>query len=331
MNSLLFSTRVGWKFLVAGRATSRLLSYSGPIKKIGMVGLGLMGHGIAQMSAQAGFQVVAVESSPEALAIGMKRIEGSLSKLLAKDLKKGLYANEQDVKEKFDSVMANIQPTINVADAKDCDMIVEAIIENEKIKCAFYKDLGPIINPEAIFASNTSSLAITSMALASGRPEKFVGLHFFNPVQLMKLVEVVKTEHTDQAVFDIVSDFGKSIGKTTVTCKDTPGFIVNRLLIPYLTQAMAMVDRGDASVTDIDISMQLGAGHPMGPLHLADYVGLDISYNVLKGWQESYPNDPAFFVPACLEEMVKKGQLGRKSGQGFYHWNGDKVTGPVER
>jgi len=295
-----------------------------------MVGLGLMGHGIAQMSAQQGYQVVAIENNSEALATGMKRIEVSLSKILAKGLKKGTYANEQEVKEKFDSVMSNIQPSANVADAKDCDMVVEAIIENEEIKCAFYKDLGAIIKPEAIFASNTSSLPITSMALASGRPEKFVGLHFFNPVQLMKLVEVVKTDYTDPVIFDIVSNFGKSIGKTTVTCKDTPGFIVNRLLIPYLTQAMAMVDRKDASVADIDVSMQLGAGHPMGPLHLADYIGLDISYNVLKGWQVAHPNEAAFFVPDCLEKMIKEGNLGRKTGKGFYHWQGDKIGAPVD-
>jgi len=146
----------------------------------------------------------------------------------------------------------------------------------------------------------------------------------------MKLVEVVKTDYTDPVIFDIVSNFGKSIGKTTVTCKDTPGFIVNRLLIPYLTQAMAMVDRKDASVADIDVSMQLGAGHPMGPLHLADYIGLDISYNVLKGWQVAHPNEAAFFVPDCLEKMIKEGNLGRKTGKGFYHWQGDKIGAPVD-
>lgn len=304
---------------------------SGEITKIGMIGLGLMGHGIAQMSASAGYQVVAVESNAEALSTGMKRIEGSLSKIIAKETKKGIHSSDAEAKVRYDSVMANITGTTNIADAADCDLIVEAIVENEEIKCAFYKDLGPIIKPEAIFASNTSSLPITSMALASGRPKQFVGLHFFNPVQLMRLVEVIKTDHTDPAVFDAVAAFGKAIGKTTVTCKDTPGFIVNRLLIPYLTQAMAMVDRNDASVADIDISMQLGAGHPMGPLHLADYVGLDISYNVLKGWQQTYPNEPSFFVPKCLEEMIARGNLGRKTGQGFYHWQGDKVTGPVDR
>lgn len=209
------------------------------------------------MSAAVGYNVIAVESNDEALARGMKRIEDSLGKVIAKDTKKGVYASEAEGKAAYNAVMAKISTSTDVASLKDCDLIVEAIIEDEKIKCDFYTNLGPLIKPDAIFASNTSSLPITSMANASGRADKFVGLHFFNPVQLMKLVEVIRCEHTDPAVFDTMTAFGKSLGKTTVSCNDTPGFIVNRLLIPYLTQAMAMVDRGDASVKDIDVSMQV--------------------------------------------------------------------------
>jgi 3-hydroxyacyl-CoA dehydrogenase len=226
--------------------------------------------------------------------------------------------------------MKRITPTTDLKAAKDCDIIVEAIIEIEKVKLDFYENLGKIASPKTIFASNTSSLPITNMAVSSGRPKQFVGLHFFNPVQIMKLVEVVKTTHTSQETFDRAFQFSKEIGKVPVTCKDTPGFIVNRLLIPYMSQAMAMYDRQDASIADIDVSMQLGAGYPMGPLHLADYVGLDICYNVLKGWTQAYPNDATYFVPKCLEEHISKGNLGRKTGKGFYEWQGDKIGKAID-
>ncbi len=194
-----------------------------------------MGHGIAQVAAQSGFKVTAVESKKEALDVGMGRIQGSLSKVIAKDVKGGKFSDEQG-KNKYNEIMGRIFPTTNISDTKDCDLIVEAIVENEPIKIEFYKNLGQIANPNAIFASNTSSLPITNMAVASGRPDKFVGLHFFNPVQIMKLVEVIRTTHTDPAVFNRLLAFGKDIGKVTVSCKDTPGFIVNRLLIPFMSQ-----------------------------------------------------------------------------------------------
>eukprot|EP01038_Epipyxis_sp_PR26KG_P006471 gene6471-8901_t len=298
-------------------------------KKVAVVGLGLMGHGVAQVTAQSGYQVLAVESNPVALEYGIKRIQGSLSKIIAKDLKSGKFQNEVDSKLKYEEIMSRIKTTSNLADVKDCDLIVEAIAEIEDLKLKFFKDLSVLANPNAVFASNTSSLAITPMATVSGRPDKFVGLHFFNPVQIMKLLEVIRTDKTNDVVFQDMISFGKSIGKTTVSCSDTPGFIVNRLLIPYLSQAMAMVDRKVATISDIDISMQLGAGHPMGPLHLADYVGLDTTFNILSGWKEAYPNEQAFFIPHCLANKVSKGHFGRKSGTGFYNWEGDKVTGPV--
>lgn len=194
-----------------------------------------MGHGVVQVAAQAGFKVTAVETKKEALDVGMGRIQGSLSKVIAKDVKNGKLTEEQG-QAKYSEVISRIQPTIDITDTKDCDLIVEAIVENEAIKVEFYKNLGKIAGPKTIFASNTSSLPITNMAIASGRPEKFVGLHFFNPVQIMKLVEVIRTDHTDLEVFNRLLTFGKELGKVPVSCKDTPGFIVNRLLVPFLGQ-----------------------------------------------------------------------------------------------
>ena len=197
------------------------------------------------------------------------------------------------------------------------------------LKIDFYSKLSTIAKPSCIFASNTSSLRITDMDHASGRSDKFVGLHFFNPVQIMRLVEVISTEQTDPAVYEQMTSFGKALGKTVVCCGDTPGFIVNRLLVPYLAQAMAMVDRNDASILDIDASMKLGAGHPMGPLELADYIGLDTALHILDGWVRDFPNEPAFFIPKVLKKKVAEGMLGRKSGKGFYKWEGDKCLHEV--
>ena len=298
-------------------------------KTVGVVGLGLMGHGVAQVTAQAGYNVLAIEAQPAALDTGLKRIQGSLQKVIAKDVTKGKYKSEAEGKAAYDEIMSRIKTTTDLKEAKDCDLIIEAIAENMDLKINFYKNLGPIIKKECVFASNTSSLQITEMAIASGRPDKFVGLHFFNPVQIMKLVEVIKTEKTNNEVFNEVINFGKKIGKTTVSCGDTPGFIVNRLLVPYLAQAIAMYDRKDATIADIDVSMQLGSGHPMGPLHLADYIGLDTLLSIIKGWKKEFPNEPSFFIPKGLEQKVANGDLGRKTGKGFYTWNGDKVIGPV--
>jgi 3-hydroxyacyl-CoA dehydrogenase len=297
------------------------------IKTVGIVGLGLMGHGIAQMAANVGYKVVGVESNNAALDAAKERIDKSLSMLLAKDVKKGKLT-EEEAKAKQASTLGNLTYSIDQSALADCDLIVEAIIEDLDIKIPFYENLGKVVKPEAIFASNTSSLAITKMALASGRADRFVGLHYFNPVQLMRLTEVIKTDHTDPAVFDLAMSWSNSLGKTSVACGDTPGFIVNRLLVPSLSQAILFVERGDATVKDVDVSMQLGAGHPMGPLMLADYVGLDTTLSILEGWVKEYPNEPAFVVPKSLKAKVKAGRLGRKSGHGFYEWNGDKPGQP---
>ena len=260
----------------------RFLSVTPTFDKVGVIGLGLMGHGICQVAAAAsGVQfnkqgsVIAFEPEQKFLDRGRERIEGSVSKLVSKG-----KISQHDA----DATLGCIRYTTDMTDLQDADFIVEAVIENMDLKKDLYEKLGAICKPETIFASNTSSLSITEMAQFSGRTQNFVGVHFFNPVQLMKLVEVIRTDQTDPTVFEKAKSWVGDIGKVAVSCGDTPGFIVNRLLVPSLMQAMLMVDRNDASVKDIDISMQLGAGHPMGPLHLADYIGLDTCLYIVEGW-----------------------------------------------
>jgi 3-hydroxyacyl-CoA dehydrogenase len=293
------------------------------IKKVGVVGCGLMGHGIVQIAASGGFDVVACETSQEALDKGLGRVAKSLEKLAAKAVEKGKQS-EEDAKAWAEGAKARIHGTLDKGDLADCDLVVEAIVENLDVKKSLFAELGGLCKPETILASNTSSFPIGEMAEASGRPERVVGLHFFNPVQLMRLVEVVRTDKTDDEVFAAAKGFGEAVGKTAVSCKDTPGFVVNRLLVPYMTQALLMLERGDATKEDIDVAMQLGCGYPMGPLTLTDYVGLDTTLSILEGWVERYPDEPAFAIPAILQQKVKEGKLGRKTGEGFYKWDGDK-------
>ena len=292
------------------------------IKKVGVVGCGLMGHGIAQVAAQGGLTVVVVETEQAALQKGLERIDKSLAKLAEKAIEKGKPADQ--AKSESAAARARITGTLMRKDLADCDLVVEAIIENLEIKNALFAELGMLCKPETILASITSSFPIAAMAKASGRPSRFVGLHFFNPVQLMKLVEVVRTQDTSEEVFAAARAFGETCGKSPVGCKDTPGFVVNRLLVPYMSQALQMLERGDASANDIDTAMKLGCGFPMGPIELTDYVGLDTTLYILQGWVKAHPNEPAFKIPAVLEEKVKQGKLGRKSGEGFYKWQGDK-------
>lgn len=294
------------------------------IKKVGVIGCGLMGHGIVQVAAQAGYSVVAVESDPGALQKGLSRIEKSLAKLAEKAVEKGkpAAAAEADAKATF----ARIQGTTDKQALKDADLVIEAIVENLEVKNKLFAELDKIVQKSAIFASNTSSFPIGAMGRASGRPDRMVGLHFFNPVQLMKLVEVVRAAETSNESFAAARAFGESVGKIPVACKDTPGFVVNRLLVPYMSQALLMLERGEATKEDIDAAMQYGCGYPMGPLTLTDYVGLDTTLAILEGWVKSYPNEPAFVIPAILRQKVKEGKLGRKSGEGFYKWDGDKKS-----
>mmetsp|Transcript_13970 Transcript_13970/g.52163 ORF Transcript_13970/g.52163 Transcript_13970/m.52163 type:complete len:306 (+) Transcript_13970:96-1013(+) len=295
----------------------------GSVKKVGVVGLGLMGHGIAQTVAWEGFEVVGVESSQKSLELGQQRIDESLQKILKTAAKKqpdSLAEKEQRSQE----TKARISYSTDRGALHDCDVVIEAVVEDMAVKTPLYQELHALCKPETLLCSNTSSLPIQAIAEASGRPQKTIGLHFFNPVQIMRLVEVVKLPETDPADFEMMVQFVRDINKTPVTCVDTPGFIVNRLLVPALAQAMMMLERGHASKEDIDTAMQLGAGHPMGPLTLADYVGLDTCKFILEGWVDRYPEEPAFFVPQCLKDKVAEGKLGRKTGEGFFKWDGMK-------
>ena len=293
------------------------------IKKVGVVGCGLMGHGIVQVAAQGGCEVIALESEQAFLDKGLARVDKSLAKLASKNVEKGKM-DQATADAWVAEVRGRISGTTDRSGVADCDLVVEAIVENLDVKKELFASLGEICKPETVFASNTSSFPIGEMAAASGRPSRFVGLHFFNPVQLMRLVEVVRTDDTDEDVFEASKAFGAACGKTPVSCKDTPGFVVNRLLVPYMVQAIDMLDRGDASKEDIDAAMQFGCGYPMGPLTLTDYVGLDTTLSILQGWTERYPNEPAFKIPASLERLVAEGKFGRKTGEGYYKWDGDK-------
>jgi 3-hydroxyacyl-CoA dehydrogenase len=288
------------------------------VKKVGVVGCGLMGSGIAQVAALARCDVIAREVTLELAQKGLARIHGSLAKLVEKGRLKA---------EEADAARARLKPTTSLADLKDCDLVVEAIVEDLDQKKRLFAELGKLCGKETILASNTSSFPIGEMADASGRPERFVGLHFFNPVPLMKLVEVIQGKKTLPDVVASARSFGEACGKTPILAKDTPGFVVNRLLVPLLHEAVLMVERGDATFRDVDAGMELGCGHPMGPIKLLDYVGLDTTLSILEGWHARFPNEPAFKPSELLKKMVKEGKLGRKSGRGFYEWEGDKVKG----
>jgi 3-hydroxyacyl-CoA dehydrogenase len=293
------------------------------IRKVGVVGCGLMGHGIVQIAAQGGCEVTALETEQRFLDSGLARIDKSLAKLAEKAVEKG-KATPEVAKAEAQKTRARIKGSLDKQDLADCDLVVEAIVEDLAVKKKLYAELCKICKPATILASNTSSFPIAEMGAASGRPQNMVGLHFFNPVQLMRLVEVVRTDKTSDEAFAAARAFGEACGKTPVSCKDTPGFVVNRLLVPYMVQAMQMLERGDATKEDIDTAMKLGCGYPMGPIELTDYVGLDTTLSIVEGWTERYPDDPAFAVPKLLEQKVREGKLGRKSGEGFYAWEGDK-------
>jgi len=285
------------------------------VKKVGVVGCGLMGHGIAQVAAQAGCQVVVRESDQGALDKGLGRVRKSLGKLVEKQK---LSQADADV------AFGRIGGTLALEGLADCDLVVEAIVENLDVKKKLFAELGRLCKPGTILASNTSSFSIGEMGAASGRPARMVGLHFFNPVQLMKLVEVVRTKATSDEVFAEAKAFGEACGKVPVAASDTPGFIVNRLLVPYLAEAIRMVERGEAQPADIDNGMTLGCGYPIGPFTLLDYVGLDTTLFILEGWHRLEPANPLFAPPKLLVEKVKAGKLGRKTGEGFFKWEGDK-------
>jgi 3-hydroxybutyryl-CoA dehydrogenase len=280
------------------------------IRKVGVVGCGLMGSGIAQVCAQSGFETVVREVSRELLDKGIGRIESVLNK----DVSKGKL-----IPHARDAAMSLIKPTVELADMADCQIVVEAIVENLDAKREVYSALDSICPPATIFASNTSSLTIAEMAAVTKRPDRFAGLHFFSPVPVMKLVEVVRSIATSDATIATLKEFGAALGKTVVEARDTPGFIVNRLLVPYMLDAIRVLEAGIATREDIDEGMKLGCGHPMGPLTLLDFVGLDTTYYIANIMFDEF-KEPRFAPPPLLKRMVMAGQLGRKSGKGFYEY-----------
>ena len=276
-----------------------------------------MGSGIAQVSAVKGVRVNLVDSNEKSLQKASKAMTASLSKVA----KKKFDGDDAKMKDFVDKTMSNVQMMSDMdAAVADVDLVVEAVSENLALKQKLFAQMDAVAKKETIFASNTSSLSITDIASSTKRLDRFGGLHFFSPVPMMKLVEVIKTKDTSDATFKALMEFGAKVGKVPVECKDTAGFIVNRLLIPFMTDAVRMAERGDASKKDIDIAMKLGTGHPMGPFELSDFVGLDVTLAILEGWMERYPDDDLFKPPDSLVKLVKEGKLGRKTGEGFYKY-----------
>ena len=285
------------------------------IRKVGVLGCGLMGAGIAQVAATAGFETVVREVSDDLIKKGFAGIEKSLAKFA----EKGTITGDQQ-KE----IRNRLSGTTSFDSLADCDIVIEAIIENLEEKRGTYRQLDTLCKPDTIFASNTSSLSITEMMTATSpeRQRRFVGLHFFNPVPLMKLVEVVRTILTDEAVYEEAVQFGKTLGKVTVRATDRTGFIVNRLLVPYLLDAVRALEEGVGSIVDIDNAMKLGCGYPMGPLTLGDFVGLDTTYYIAEIMFNEF-REKRFAPPPLLKRMVLAGLYGRKSGRGFYDYSKD--------
>ena len=291
------------------------------IRKVGVLGCGLMGSGIAQVAATAGFETIVKEVSDDLIAKGF----GGIEKSLAKFAEKGTITADQQRE-----IRGRLSGTTSFAELADCDIIIEAIIENLEEKRSTYQQLDELCKPETIFASNTSSLSITEMMTATSaeRQSRFIGMHFFNPVPLMKLVEVVKTILTDDDVYEQAVDFGKKLGKVPVRAGDKTGFIVNRLLVPYMLDAIRALEEGVGSIVDIDNAMKLGCGYPMGPFTLGDFVGLDTTYYIAEIMFNEF-REKRFAPPPLLKRMVLAGLYGRKSGRGFYDYKDPKNPTPM--
>jgi 3-hydroxybutyryl-CoA dehydrogenase len=284
------------------------------IRRVGVVGCGLMGTGIAQVAAMAGFPTVVREVSQDLLDKGLASIDRSLSKFA----EKGEITAEQK-----EQTLARLKPTLKLEAFADCDLVIEAIVENLDRKRELFAELDRIVKPEAVFASNTSSLGITEMMTATRRAPRFLGLHFFNPVPLMKLVEVVRTVVIDPATVQLGLDFARRTGKIPILASDRAGFIVNRLLVPYLLDAIRALEEGVGTIGDIDQGMKLGCNHPMGPLTLTDFVGIDTTYYIAEILFNEY-REKRFAPPPLLKRMVLAGMLGRKTGKGFYDYSDPK-------
>jgi len=280
------------------------------IRTVGVLGCGLMGSGIAQVSAGAGYRTIVREVNDTALQAGLGRIR----KFLSDGVAKGKVTDEAQNK-----TLGNLTGTTNTADLKDCDIVIEAIVENLDEKRAIYAAVEAAVRPETIIASNTSSLCITELAAATKRPDRFGGLHFFNPVPLMKLVEVIRALTTSEETNKALTVFAASLGKEPIAAPDRPGFIVNRLLVPYLLDAIREYERGLGTIEDIDKGMKLGCGYPMGPFTLLDFVGLDTTYYIANIMFEEF-REPRFAPPPLLKRMVLAGYHGRKTKRGFYSY-----------
>jgi 3-hydroxybutyryl-CoA dehydrogenase len=283
------------------------------INKVGVVGCGLMGHGITQVAATAGYEVVVRELSEELGAKGVGRIE----KQLARAVEKG-KASQEDA----DAIRGRIAVTTDYGDLAGCDLVIEAMTENLDAKLEMWREVDGAVKPEAYFATNTSSLPVIAQAARTSRPDRFVGLHFFNPAQVMKLLEVIRCVTTSDETFEVGMEFGRRIGKLAIPTRDTAGFIVNRLLVPYMLDAIRAYEEGVGSVSDIDEAMKAGAAHPMGPLTLADFVGLDTLGSICDVMFDEF-RERRFAQPPLLRKMLAAGWYGRKSGMGFYDYSGD--------
>ena len=279
------------------------------IKNVGVIGCGLMGSGIAQVVATAGFPVTVLEAEQKLLDKGFKGIERSLAKFVEKGT----------ITEKPEQILARLKGTTEINDLADCDIVIEAIVENVSEKHKMYVALDKIVKAETIFATNTSSISVTELMAVTNRPERFIGLHFFNPVPLMRLVEVVRTIATSPEVFETAVEFGAKLGKVPVRTTDRSGFIVNRLLVPYLLDAIRAYEEGAGSIEDIDNAMKLGCGYPMGPFTLLDFVGLDTCYYITHVMFDEF-REKRFAAPPLLKRMVLAGWYGRKTGKGFYDY-----------
>ncbi|HZO58342.1 MAG TPA: 3-hydroxybutyryl-CoA dehydrogenase [Solirubrobacterales bacterium] len=290
------------------------------IKKVGVVGCGLMGHGIAQVSAQSGYDVVVREVSQEKLDSGL----GKIKKQLSRAVEKGRMEQSD-----ADDVLGRIEGTLDYAAFAECDLVVEAITENLDDKLEMWRELDSIVKQEALFATNTSSLPVIDQASVTKRPEHFIGLHFFNPVQVMPLLEVVQSIESSTGALEAGLEWGKSLKKTVVHAQDKAGFIVNRLLIPYLLDAIRAYEEGFGSIEQIDAAMKGGANYPMGPFQLLDFVGLDTTFSVGEIMFNEF-RERRFAPPPTLRKLMAAGHLGRKSGRGFYDYSGDEPV-PMDR